>query len=333
LGAFGNAWAPWWSLHNGLRSPTPRLALGIPPPSSSSLHRKPPNTFTQVYKLLAIIHAVQFIAYLSFGPETRFIPSNTPAHISTFKKEYLTFRRIDPTPLPLREFYQPILLGRYPSILIPTISYSIVFGFASILLTVEIPALFGEKFHLNAQQIGLQFISIIIGSVIGEQIGGPLSDFFRNRAMKKTGVKPRPETRLWLSYAGFLMVIVGFIVFGVRLGQAKEGSWNVTPLVGVGLSAFGNQVITTILVTYAVDCHHEHSASIGVFVNLVRSTWGFIGPFWFPDMFASLGDAGSAGLIVGIIFVVSVLPIVLLQWKGPQWRGERAERRAQEEEA
>ncbi len=50
-------------------------------------------------------------------------------------------------------------------------------------------------------------------------------------------------------------------------------------------------------------------------------------------MFASLGDAGSAGLMVGIVFVVSVLPVILLQWKGQQWRGERAVGRAEEVEA
>ena len=47
--------------------------------------------------------------------------------------------------------------------------------------------------------------------------------------------------------------------------------------VGVAIAAAGGQVITTVLVTYAVDCHTEHSASIGAFVNVVRQTWAFIG--------------------------------------------------------
>lgn len=44
-------------------------------------------------------------------------------------------------------------------------------------------------------------------------------------------------------------------------------------MVGIAISAFGNQIITAVLVTYAVDCHQEYAASIGVFINLVRSTW------------------------------------------------------------
>lgn len=67
----------------------------------------------------------------------------------------------------------------------------------------------------------------------------------------------------------------------------------------------------------------EHSASIGVFVNVVRSTWGFIGPFWFPDMLESLGGAGSAGIMVGIIFAVACIPTAFLQWRGQSWREKK----------
>ena len=84
--------------------------------------------------------------------------------------------------------------------------------------------------------------------------------------------------------------------------------------IGVAISAVGNQIVTTVLVTYAIDSHIEHSASIGVFVNLVRSTWGFIVPFWAPDMEASLGSTGSGGLMIGLVFAVSWIPIVILQW-------------------
>lgn len=250
----------------------------------------------------------------------------------------MNFKRIDPNPLNPLEFIQPIALFKYASIVIPTISYSIVFGFTSVLLTVEIPQIFLPKFMFNPQQLGLQFLGMIIGSIIGEQLGGTLSDRWMNRKAKSMGGRPAPEHRLWLSYFGFLLTMVGLIVFGVRTEQAPQGHWNVTPIVsshirrvdacpiltatqvGIAIAAVGNQIVTTVLVTYAVDCHLEQSASIGVFVNLVRSTWGFIGPFWFPDMIASLGTSGSAGLMAGIIFIVSWVPIALLQWRGQDWR-------------
>jgi hypothetical protein len=37
-------------------------------------------------------------------------------------------------------------------------------------------------------------------------------------------------------------------------------------------------------------------------------------------MFVSLGIAGSMGLLAGIIFLFSVIPTAIIQWKGDQWR-------------
>lgn len=37
-------------------------------------------------------------------------------------------------------------------------------------------------------------------------------------------------------------------------------------------------------------------------------------------MFTGLGLGGSAGLAAGIICILSIIPTVLLQWKGKAWR-------------
>jgi len=165
-------------------------------------------------------------------------------------------------------------------VVIPAVAYAMIFLFGSVLLTVEIPQLFGEKFHFNAQQLGLQFLGIIIGSVIGEQIGGILSDFWMNRRARQLNAPPPPEYRLWLSYPGYLLTICGVVVFLVRIDQAPDLHWNVTPIVGAAIGGAGNQIVTTVLITFAVDCHLQESASIGVFITFVRQTWGFVGPFW-----------------------------------------------------
>jgi nitrate/nitrite transporter NarK len=192
----------------------------------------------------------------------------------------MTFKRIDPRPLAVRDFYHPLELASKPCILIPAIAYAMTFLFGSVLITVELPQLFGQKFQFNAQQLGLQFLGIIIGSVIGEQLGGSLSDYWMNKKAKRIGRPAQPEHRLWLSYSGFILTIVGVVVFLVRTQQAPEKKWNITPVIGIAIAGVGNQLVTTVLITYAVDCHQEESASIGVFITFVRQIWGFIGPFW-----------------------------------------------------
>lgn len=156
-----------------------------------------------------------------------------------------------------------------------------VFLFGSVICTVEIPQLLQVKFGLDTQELGLQFLGVIIGSVLGEQLGGPLSDsWMRLKTRRQQGQTPAPEFRLWLSYIGILLTIAGTVVFLVQTENSPAGKWNVTPIVGVAISAFGNQVVTTVMITYAVDSNPGESATVGVFITFVRQMWGFIGPFW-----------------------------------------------------
>lgn len=225
------------------------------------------------------INGGQFILYLLFGPETRYVGIGADRQIN-WKTEYLYIRRIDKTPFSWYEFIKPLTMVKRPSIVVPAVAYAMVFLFASILSTVEIPNLLQEKFGLSEEQVGLQFLGVIIGSILGEQLGGVMSDFWMRQRERRIGRKADPEYRLWLSYFGFSLAIIGLIVFLVCTQTAPSSHWRVTPIVGTAIGAVGNQVITTVLVTYAVDCYPEEAANVGVFITFVRQIWGFLGPFW-----------------------------------------------------
>lgn len=142
------------------------------------------------------------------------------------------------------------------------------------------------------------------------------------------------------------------VVFLVRTAQAPELQWNITPIIGIAFAGGGNQIITTVLITYAIDSHPQESASIGVYITFVRQVWGFIGPFWyviflstasshirrviacltstehqanimsvrFPAMFENVGVAASAGVVVALMVGVSIFPTMLVHWRGPSFR-------------
>jgi MFS family permease len=237
------------------------------------------NSWKWIYWILAITNGVQFILFFFLSPETLYIRNQTGVPIlkSPFQRKYLNFGTVRERPITVREFLTPIKLFAYPNIVIPVVTYSIVFNFALILTIVEIPQIFIPKFGFNPQQIGLQYIGLIIGSMLGEQLGGRGSDLWMRRKSAEPGRSGHitPEYRIWLAYIGFATVICGLVVFTVQVD--KIHSYNVTPIVGLAIGAFGNQIVGTVLITYAVDCHPEHSASIGVFMNMVRALWGFIG--------------------------------------------------------
>lgn len=226
------------------------------------------------------INGGQFILYLFFGPETLYVDDTQNINEPSWKREYLYLRRIDPTPFSWYEFVKPLSLVTHPCVIVPAAAYAMVFCLSNVLATVEVPELLQHKFQLDSEQLGLQFLGPIIGSLLGEQVGGTMSDLWMNMNAKRTQRKPEPEFRLWLSYLGYTLSIVGLIVFLVCTEKAQPGHWVVSPIVGIALGSAGNQIITTVLITYAVDCYPTESASVGVFITFVRQIWGFLGPFW-----------------------------------------------------
>lgn len=226
-----------------------------------------------VYGIFAIINAAQFIAYVLLGDESLYVKDSPISQKTRTRLAKLFPRRIDPRPIRVRDFFAPLFLGRFPRILIPGVAYGIEFAYANIAIIISTPLIFGEKFHFNAQQIGYQFVAIIIGSVIGEQLSGPMSDWFLKYRHRQKG-HTIPADRLWLSYIGFGTIFAGLLVWGFQLEKAV--TWNITPCIGMAIAAFGNQVLTTILIAFAVDNHREHAPSIGVFINFCRQLYGFV---------------------------------------------------------
>lgn len=134
-----------------------------------------------IFWISAIINFCQLVAYFLLGEETLYPRTeaaqeirNRTANDSWFRRLYP--RRIDPSPITIRDVLGPFALVRYPRVFFPSVAYAIVFCYANIAIIVEMPIAFGEEFHFNPQQIGLQFIAVCIGCIIGEQLSGPVSD-------------------------------------------------------------------------------------------------------------------------------------------------------------
>ncbi|PYI02452.1 MFS multidrug transporter [Aspergillus sclerotiicarbonarius CBS 121057] len=296
----------WWTLMLTLGTPGGPFIMGFVTKRIG---------FQWIYWIFAMMNFGQLVAYLLLGEETLYIPADSEPYVAKTERarffQKLIPRRINPRPLKLREFIEPLLYTRFPRVLIPACAHAIVFCYGNIALIVEMPIAFGEKFDFDSQQIGLQFIAIIIGCLLGEQLSGPMSDWFLQVMHRKRGYH-RPADRLWLSYIGFGTVIAGLLVWGFQLEKAT--SWNVTPCVGAAIASFGNQIITTILISFAVDSYKESSTNVGVCINFFRHIYGFIGPFYFPPMFDSLGLAGAAGVMCAIIGACALPSIIAIQF-------------------
>ena len=233
-----------------------------------------------IFWIYAIMNFGQLVAYLVLGEETLYVPSDEMKDPSTAKDtrnivlRNLIPRRINPRPLKPIDFIDPIFMARFPRVFIPAFALGAAFCYGNIAIVVEMPTAFGEKFNFDAQQIGLQYIAVVIGCVLGEQSSGPMSDWWLKFLSRRRG-HICPADRLWLSYIGYGTIIAGLLTWGFQLQNAGH-TWNVTPCVGAAIASFGTQCLTTILTSFAVDSYKEQSATVGTIINVFRQVLGFV---------------------------------------------------------
>jgi MFS family permease len=243
--------------------------------------------FRWIFWVFAIVNGVQFIIHFLIGHETVFIrhldmPEGAAEEKpKRFMANLLKFERLGSKRVSKVDFFEPLAMSAYPCAILPSLAQSVIFLFGSIFLVVEIPLQLEHKFHLSPDQASLQFLGMIIGSILAEPVGGLVSDVGMNlrRTMAKEDVAP-PEFRLWLSYFGYCLLLTGVPLFLVPTENAVTGRWTIVPVVGTAIAAGGHQVAMTTLVTYTVDCAVDDAVSVGVFVSLWRQLIAFIGPLW-----------------------------------------------------
>lgn len=294
-------WTGWWVLGVTLGTHVGPFIMGFVE-YHTSLTRN-------VFIVFTVMNFVQFIGYLTLGRETIY-----DRHV--FKPSFKRLHRVvarTSSPLTVGTVLRPLLTLGQPRVAVAAVAYAVTFSYANVACGVELTSLFHEKFDFNPQQIGLQFLSLIVGCILGEQLGGWISDSWMRR-MRHKKAHVHIEDRLWISYLGFATAIAGLIIYGVLLGRIDDGRWRFGPLVGLCAASFGLQIVTTVLVTYAIDSNPAEASQIASAITVVRQVLGFVGPFYFPRMFANphLGIMRTYCVLAAITGVLGLLPVATI---------------------
>lgn len=232
-----------------------------------------------------------------------------PANLKGVRR-YLHIYNVAGEPFRFKSVLAPLKHIKNHKILLAGLASAFTFTYGNIVFIVETPSIFSQLFHFDAQTIALQYIPIIIGSLIGEVFGGALSDIWMIRSTARRGFR-HPADRLWFTYPASLLTIVGLMIWGVFLYKADVGHWTVRPLIGSGICACGADIICTVLTTYSIDCLPHDATNIVLLIIFIRLMWGFISPFYFPKMFTALNYAGSAGFMSGVLLMFAISILVL----------------------
>lgn len=263
-----------------------------------------------VFWTFAAFNLAQAIGW-AFSDETVYKPrSKSQRTPLTGFSRFFHISKLEERNLKVKDVVAPFKHAANFRILLAAIAGSLSFAYANIVYIVEMPSIFTPLFHLDSQGLALQYIPMVIGSLIGEIFAGPLSDKWMIARTLKRGFR-HPADRLVFSYGGYLLMILGLLLWGIFLYHATEGVWNIKPLIGLGISSAGADILSTVFTAYAIDCHPTDATNVALFVMFLRLIFGFISPFYFPKMFDTLNYAGSVGLMSGILFGSAIAIMVL----------------------
>lgn len=233
------------------------------------------------------------------------------------------------------------MLATQPIIQIFALYQAYNFGMLYLLIS-SFPSLWEGRYGMATGIASLNYLSLALGSLIGAQICGPLTDAIHRRMKKRYGVADDapglPEFRIPLMIPASIVTPCGVFLYGWS-AEAKL-HWlvpNVSPLsspffrftakpvgklsmantciqIGAALFACGSMISYQCIQTYLVDTYTRYSASASAASAFLRSLAAFSFPLFVPYLFRSLGY-GWGGSVLGLAAVVLGIPAPFFFWK------------------
>ena len=283
-----------------------------------------------IFKFAAICDGVVFVLIFFCMPETLYVRAGKPritentkrGYIS--KKTYMDAMRLwsnhPELTIKASQFVLPsIKMARYPSVIFPAIYYATQYGFASILPAVTVTVIFTDFFGWNTLDIGLGYGgALLIGGCLGELAAGWVVDYIvRHERRRLNGRNPEPEVRLKAIWTGEILVPVGLLIYGFTLQYHTV--W-IAPLLGMGIAAFGIQVITTTCYTYSIDCYRAEGSEVAQIINFFRQEFGMTFAFYALRLAEDIGYQFTFLFFAICGGVLAFIPMIGLMLYGKKWR-------------
>lgn len=211
------------------------------------------------------------------------------------------------------------LLFLSPIVFATSLYAAVVYGYQYLMFST-FTFVFQGQYGFSTGAVGLSFLGIGVGSLLGLLVGGIVSDRILKAKSKPTADAPRgvmkPEYRLPPLVVGAVFIPAGLFLYGWS-AQYKY-PW-IVPIIGTALIGIGNIIVFMVVVSYLVDAFTIYAASALAANTVIRSIGGALLPLAGQAMYAALG-LGWGNSLLGFI-AVALLPVPLVMVKyGERWR-------------
>ena len=122
-----------------------------------------------------------------------------------------------------------------PIVFLLSLYMAIIYGYLYLIFTA-MPGMFEGQYGFSTGSVGLSYVGIGVGSLIGLVIAAGTSDRTVNYLTKKNGGERKPEYRLPVIIPGSIFVPVGLFMFGWT--AEKNEHW-ILPIIGTAFIGTG----------------------------------------------------------------------------------------------
>ncbi|KAJ2994545.1 hypothetical protein NUW58_g1529 [Xylaria curta] len=210
----------------------------------------------------------------------------------------------------VKMFFRPIGVIVLPSVLWASLVQSVTIGFV-VAVTSNVAVAYSDAYDFDAWQVGLAFISAIIGSLAGIPAGGRLGDLVADWFTKRNGGIRTPEMRLPAMAISLVTTPLALILYGV--GIENELHW-ICPTIGLGLLNFSITQATNICLVYVIDAYRPITGEITLTVLGFKSLFGFLLSFYTNPWVEEVGYLNAYGTMAAISAAILLLWIPLYFW-------------------
>ncbi|CAB4380419.1 unnamed protein product [Rhizophagus irregularis] len=214
--------------------------------------------------------------------------------------------------------FLPLYMFKYPNVILINIYTSILFGIINI-KTSSIPRSFKDHYGLSPSKAGLVFISLGLGQILGNVIGGKWSDIVLIKFKNKNNGKLIPEQRINSIWLGSIIIPLIFIAYGWLIERKVHIS---LPIILIFLSGFSVMTVYTSTSAYLIDSYPDQSASAISTHVFLRSVLTGIFSLFTILLQDSIG-LGWMFTLLGAASLLSVSALIIVYFKGAKWREQQ----------
>ena len=195
-----------------------------------------------------------------------------------------------------------------PIVLTLSLYMAVVYGYLYLLFTT-ITEVYEVQYQFSAGSVGLTYLGIGVGSLIGVITFGIASDRIM-KALAKNG-EMKAEYRLPPMIPGSFFIPIGLFLYGWSV--EKHVFW-IVPILGTGGVGLGLLATFMPISTYLVDAFTTYAASALAANTVLRSLLGALLPLAGQKMYATLGYGWGNSLLAFIALAMCPLPVFLYMY-------------------